>query len=99
MESGIVVEVERPQASLLELNGSLHAGASEAKTTEGICISNMALRGCELHNTNWVLGVVCYVGDDTKVRLNSAEPPHKISDVAVLLNNCVVAILAAILII
>jgi magnesium-transporting ATPase (P-type) len=42
--------------------------------------------------------MACYVGDDTKVRLNSAATPHKTSDLAILLNNCVMTILVFIVV-
>ncbi|GMP51526.1 hypothetical protein CsSME_00017724 [Camellia sinensis var. sinensis] len=34
--------------------------------------SNIILRGCQLKNTEWVVGVVVYAGQETKAMLNSA---------------------------
>lgn len=39
--------------------------------------SNIILRGCELKNTNWVIGVAVYSGRDTKVMLNSSGASSK----------------------
>ncbi|XP_058107668.1 phospholipid-transporting ATPase 1 [Magnolia sinica] len=39
--------------------------------------SNIVLRGCELKNTKWAVGVVVYAGRDTKVMLNSSGAPSK----------------------
>lgn len=39
--------------------------------------SNIILRGCELKNTNWVIGVAVYTGRETKVMLNSSGAPSK----------------------
>ncbi|KAH9297627.1 hypothetical protein KI387_029309, partial [Taxus chinensis] len=34
--------------------------------------SNIVLRGCQLKNTTWVVGVVAYAGQETKAMLNSS---------------------------
>ncbi|KAM5546482.1 phospholipid-transporting ATPase 1 [Rosa sericea] len=39
--------------------------------------SNIVLRGCELKNTHWALGVAVYAGRETKVMLNSSGAPSK----------------------
>ncbi|XP_020583022.1 phospholipid-transporting ATPase 1 [Phalaenopsis equestris] len=39
--------------------------------------SNIVLRGCELKNTSWAVGVVVYAGRETKVMLNSSGSPSK----------------------
>ncbi|XP_044460987.1 phospholipid-transporting ATPase 1-like [Mangifera indica] len=39
--------------------------------------SNIVLRGCELKNTSWALGVVVYAGRETKAMLNSSGAPSK----------------------
>ncbi|KAJ7526169.1 hypothetical protein O6H91_17G086000 [Diphasiastrum complanatum] len=39
--------------------------------------TNLILRGCELKNTSWVIGVVIYAGQETKAMLNSSGPPSK----------------------
>ncbi|CAL5335302.1 unnamed protein product [Camellia sinensis] len=39
--------------------------------------SNIILRGCQLKNTEWVVGVVVYAGHETKAMLNSAMSPSK----------------------
>ncbi|KAJ4764345.1 Phospholipid-transporting ATPase [Rhynchospora pubera] len=39
--------------------------------------SNIILRGCELKNTNWIIGVAVYTGSDTKVMLNNSGAPSK----------------------
>ncbi|PKA61830.1 Phospholipid-transporting ATPase 1 [Apostasia shenzhenica] len=39
--------------------------------------SNIVLRGCELKNTSWVVGVAIYAGRETKVMLNSSGSPSK----------------------
>ncbi|XP_039128741.1 phospholipid-transporting ATPase 1-like [Dioscorea cayenensis subsp. rotundata] len=39
--------------------------------------SNIVLRGCELKNTSWAIGVAVYTGRETKVMLNSSGAPSK----------------------
>ncbi|EOY19405.1 Aminophospholipid ATPase isoform 2 [Theobroma cacao] len=39
--------------------------------------SNIILRGCELKNTAWAVGVAVYAGRETKVMLNSSGAPSK----------------------
>jgi phospholipid-transporting ATPase len=39
--------------------------------------SNILLRGCELKNTSWAVGVVVYAGQETKAMLNSSGAPSK----------------------
>ncbi|KAH6755780.1 aminophospholipid ATPase 1 [Perilla frutescens var. hirtella] len=39
--------------------------------------SNIILRGCELKNTDWAIGVVVYAGKETKAMLNNAGAPSK----------------------
>ncbi|CAL0333621.1 unnamed protein product [Lupinus luteus] len=39
--------------------------------------SNIVLRGCELKNTSWALGVAVYCGHETKAMLNSSGAPSK----------------------
>ncbi|KAL3680899.1 hypothetical protein R1sor_023855 [Riccia sorocarpa] len=39
--------------------------------------NNIILRGCELKNTSWVVGVVVYAGKDTKAMLNNSGAQSK----------------------
>ena len=42
---------------------------------------NLALRGSQLRNTAWVLGLVVYAGKDTKMARNSKPTPTKQSTI------------------
>jgi phospholipid-transporting ATPase len=42
-----------------------------------LAANNIILRGCELKNTSWVIGVVVYAGRETKAMLNSAGAQSK----------------------
>ncbi|KAI8643221.1 hypothetical protein BD408DRAFT_401981 [Parasitella parasitica] len=45
--------------------------------TEAITGSSMLLRGCVLRNTGWVIGLVLFTGNETKIMLNSGKTPSK----------------------
>jgi len=60
-------------------------GQSE-EMVEPISINNLLLRGCNLRNTDWILGVVVFTGFDTKIMLNSGITPSKRSRIARELN-------------
>ncbi|WOL06809.1 hypothetical protein Cni_G15543 [Canna indica] len=57
--------------------------------------SNIILRGCELKNTSWIVGVAVYTGQDTKVMLNSSGAPSKRSRLEVQMNREVLLLAAA----
>ena len=54
--------------------------------TEPVTINNLLLRGCNLRNTEWVIGVVVFTGPDTKIMLNAGITPSKRSRIARELN-------------
>lgn len=49
--------------------------------------SNIILRGCELKNTAWAVGVAVYAGRETKVMLNSSGSPSKRSRLETRMNR------------
>lgn len=53
---------------------------------EPISIENLLLRGCNLKNTNWVIGVVIFTGKETKIMMNSGITPSKRSRITKSLN-------------
>lgn len=58
-------------------------GTSKA---EPISINNLLLRGCSLRNTDWILGVVVFTGQETKIMLNAGITPSKRSRITRELN-------------
>ena len=40
---------------------------------EAISINELLLRGCAIRNTTWVIGLVVYTGEDTKIMLNQGN--------------------------
>ncbi|TQN73053.1 Phospholipid-transporting ATPase DNF1 [Colletotrichum shisoi] len=82
------IESEPPQPNLYKYNGAIRwhqTFADEAEPelmTEPITIDNMLLRGCNLRNTEWALGVVAFTGHDTKIMINSGITPSKRARIA-----------------
>lgn len=88
------IESEPPHPNLYTYNGAARWTQRDAKNPEApgtpmaepISIGNVLLRGCSLRNTEWVLGVVIFTGQDTKIMLNSGITPSKRSRISRELN-------------
>lgn len=50
-------------------------------------IRNLLLRGCTLKNTSYIIGVCCYVGNETKILKNMKKPERKISKILKIMNR------------
>lgn len=77
-----VLESEPPHANLYSYSGAVRWTQSDNKggpseMAEPISINNMLLRGCSIRNTEWVLGIVVFTGEETKIMLNSGITPSK----------------------
>ncbi|KFY14300.1 hypothetical protein V492_02704 [Pseudogymnoascus sp. VKM F-4246] len=75
------MESEAPQPNLYKYNGAIKwnqkiAGQSH-EMSEPVTIDNVLLRGCNLRNTEWALGVVMFTGHDTKTMMNTGITPSK----------------------
>ncbi|KAI1979803.1 phospholipid transporting ATPase [Ophidiomyces ophidiicola] len=84
-KASFIIESESPHANLYQYNGAIkweqrnskNPDATPEEMVEPITINNVLLRGCNLRNTEWVLGVVIFTGLQTKIMLNSGETPRK----------------------
>lgn len=52
--------------------------------------SNIVLRGCEIKNTSWAMGVVVYAGRETKAMLNNSGAPSKRSRLEIHMNRQII---------
>ena len=92
--SDFVIETEPPHANLYSFNGVARwtqrnpkdPNAPGTDMAEPISINNLLLRGCTLKNTEWILGVVVFTGEETKIMLNSGITPSKRAKIAKDLN-------------
>lgn len=85
------IESEPPQANLYKYNGAIKwqqsfPGVGSKEMSEPITIDNLLLRGCNLRNTEWVLGIVVFTGHDTKIMMNAGATPSKRARIARELN-------------
>lgn len=85
-----VIESEAPHPNLYKYNGAIkwrqnipgYADDEPEEMTEPITIDNLVLRGCNLRNTEWILGAVIFTGHDTKIMMNAGITPSKRSRIA-----------------
>lgn len=92
-----MLDSEAPQPNLYKYNGAVkwqqRFGGPDSELhdmVEPVNIDNMLLRGCNLRNTEWALGVVVFTGHDTKIMINSGVTPSKRARIARELNYNVV---------
>ncbi|KAK6592731.1 phospholipid-translocating P-type ATPase [Botrytis cinerea] len=87
-----IIDSEAPHPNLYQYSGVARWTQYNGKDGPGeemvepISINNLLLRGCNLRNTDWILGVVVFTGFDTKIMLNSGITPSKRSRIARELN-------------
>ncbi|XP_074277220.1 phospholipid-transporting ATPase 1-like [Silene latifolia] len=75
-EEGInsgLIRCEQPNRNIYEFTANMEFGGHKFPLSQ----SNIILRGCQLKNTEWAIGVVVYTGQETKAMLNSAASPAK----------------------
>jgi len=90
-----VIESEKPQPNLYKYNGAIKwnqktASGAVQEMSEPITIDNVLLRGCNLRNIEWAVGVVIFTGRDTKIMMNAGITPSKRPRIARELNFSVI---------
>ncbi|CAA3011842.1 phospholipid-transporting ATPase 1-like, partial [Olea europaea subsp. europaea] len=78
-----VITCEQPNRNIYEFTANLEIKGQRYPLNQ----SNIILRGCQLKNTEWAIGVVVYAGKDTKAMLNSAMSPAKRSRLETYMNR------------
>lgn len=68
-----VIRCEQPNRNIYEFTANMELNGHKVSLSQ----SNIILRGCQVKNTEWVVGVVVYAGQETKAMLNSAVSPSK----------------------
>ncbi|KAF5331003.1 hypothetical protein D9619_005242 [Psilocybe cf. subviscida] len=71
------IQCDRPDTDMYRLNATLTLDGKKSP----IDLTNTLLRGTVLRNTGWVIGVVMFTGQDSKIVLNSGGTPSKRSKV------------------
>lgn len=76
------LDLDIPEVNMYRLNGAaILADENGDDVTYAISLDTTLLRGCVLRNTAWVIGIVVYTGDDSKIVQNSGGTPSKRSKV------------------
>ena len=72
------IDCDRPDTNLYKLNAALVLDDDDKYPVD---IQQILLRGTVLRNTGWVIGVVLFTGEDSKIVMNSGNTPSKRSRV------------------
>lgn len=78
-----LIKCEQPNRNIYEFTGNMEFKGQRVPLSQ----SNIILRGCQLKNTEWVVGAVVYAGEETKAMLNSAASPSKRSRLEAYMNR------------
>ncbi|OAY41708.1 phospholipid-transporting ATPase 1 isoform X2 [Manihot esculenta] len=78
-----LIRCERPNRNIYEFTANMEFNGHKFSLSQ----SNIILRGCQLKNTDWIIGVVVYAGQETKAMLNSAASPSKRSKLESYMNR------------
>ncbi|GMM42528.1 aminophospholipid-translocating P4-type ATPase [Hanseniaspora uvarum] len=72
------IEIDLPNSDLYNFQGNLktldNTKSGEFKT-HPLSMDNICLRGSVLRNTDKILGMVLYTGEETKIRMNAVKTP------------------------
>jgi phospholipid-translocating ATPase len=71
------IDCDRPDTNMYKLNGAAVIGEEKFP----VDLQMTLLRGTVLRNTGWVIGIVLFTGEDTKIVMNSGGTPSKRSKV------------------
>ncbi|XP_010922763.1 phospholipid-transporting ATPase 1 [Elaeis guineensis] len=77
------IRCEQPNRNIYEFTANLEFNGQRIPLGQ----SNIVLRGCQLKNTDWIVGVVVYAGQETKAMLNSTVSPSKRSKLESYMNR------------
>jgi magnesium-transporting ATPase (P-type) len=93
------VKTRKPSYVLYEFDGHIEFYDKDAVLHHDnpvvIEAKNLLLKGAKLKNTQWVVGLVLYTGNDTKIQLNATSAKFKISRVELKLHKMVIAMFVA----
>ncbi|KAL5210995.1 hypothetical protein ABZP36_006618 [Zizania latifolia] len=78
-----LIKCEQPNRNIYEFTATMELNSQRIPLGQ----SNIVLRGCQLKNTEWIIGVVVYAGQETKAMLNSTISPSKSSNLESYMNR------------
>ncbi|CAL5381438.1 unnamed protein product [Camellia sinensis] len=77
-----LIKCEKPNRNIYGFHGNMEIDGKRVSLGP----SNIILRGCEIKNTAWALGVAVYTGGETKAMLNNSRAPSKRSRIETRMN-------------
>ena len=86
-----LLRCDHPNPKLHEFSGLIQY----KRETYPLSAKNVLLTGSVLKNTNWIVGVCVYTGDDTKLRQSTAVSRYKMSRIEQLLNRYIIGVILA----
>ncbi|KAJ4971563.1 hypothetical protein NE237_004662 [Protea cynaroides] len=78
-----LIKCERPNRNIYGFQANMEIDGKRVSLGP----SNIVLRGCEIKNTTWMIGVAVYTGSESKVMLNSSGAPSKRSRLEIHMNR------------
>lgn len=78
-----LIKCEQPNRNIYEFTATMELNSQRIPLGQ----SNIVLRGCQLKNTQWIIGVVVYAGQETKAMLNSTISRSKSSNLESYMNR------------
>lgn len=90
MDFNFEIESEGPHPNLYSYEGAAIFESQGEVQREPATINNLLLRGCNLRNTKWAIGIVLFTGFETKIMLNAGITPSKTSRISRELNYYVI---------
>ena len=84
------IHCNSPNADLNDFNGEIKM---EMEEVVGLGSKQLLLRESQLKNTEELIGIVVYTGNDTKVMQNADEPIYKISKVEKQMNRLILVLI------
>ena len=91
------IECQNPSPDLFSFSGKATIVKDYGIEKCSIGIDNLAMRGTQLRNTDYILGLAVYTGPDTKMSQNSKINSNKFSSVERILNFCFILYLVLLL--
>ncbi|XP_073439222.1 phospholipid-transporting ATPase IB [Dendrobates tinctorius] len=91
------IECEGPNRHLYDFTGNLRL---DSNSPVAVGPDQILLRGAQIRNTQWVVGIVVYTGHDTKLMQNSTKAPlkrsnvEKVTNVQILVLFCILLVMA-----
>ncbi|KAM7263698.1 hypothetical protein ACFE04_001381 [Oxalis oulophora] len=78
-----LIKCEHPNRNIYEFTAYMEFNGKKFPLSQ----SNIVLRGCQLKNTDSIIGVVVYAGQETKAMMNSAQSSSKRSRLETYMNR------------